>query len=53
MEQKADDKGVQIRCPLCGKQFPVRVKELDGRVSMSVRCPGCKRISEIVLQDIR
>lgn len=53
MEQKTEDKGVQIRCPLCGKQFPVRVKELDGRVSMSVRCPGCKRISEIVLQDIR
>ena len=53
MEQKAEDRGVQVRCPFCGKQLPVRVKELTGRLTISVRCPGCKRVGEITLQDIR
>lgn len=46
------EKGVQVRCPLCGKAFPVRVNELKGSLRLSVRCPHCKRISEIALQDI-
>lgn len=52
MDEKAEKKGVQINCPLCKKPFPVRVQNLDGRLRLSVRCPHCKRISEIVLQDI-
>ena len=47
-----EENGVQVRCPLCGKAFPVRVNELKGTLRLSVRCPQCKRISEIVLQDI-
>lgn len=47
-----EEKGTQVRCPLCGKTFPVRVKELRGTLRLSVRCPHCKRISEIALQDI-
>ncbi len=47
-----DKKATQIVCPLCGKQFPVRVLRLEGRLHISVRCPHCKRVSEIKLQDI-
>lgn len=46
------DKGIQVRCPLCGKTFPVRVKELKGVLRLSVRCPQCKRVSSLELQDI-
>ena len=53
MEAKTDKNGVQITCPVCRKTFPVRVQRLEGRLSLSVRCPHCKRISEITLQDIR
>ena len=53
MSEKAENKGVQINCPLCKKPFPVRVQELSGRLRLPVRCPHCKRISEIALQDIR
>ena len=53
MDERPDNKGVQINCPLCKKPFPVRVQELSGRLRLSVRCPNCKRISEISLQDIR
>lgn len=52
MDAKSVVKGVQINCPLCKKPFPVRVQSLEGRLRLSVRCPHCKRISEIVLQDI-
>lgn len=52
MDAKALNSGVQINCPLCKKPFPVRVQSLDGRLRLSVRCPHCKRISEIALQDI-
>ena len=47
-----EEKGVQVRCPLCGKTFPVRVKELKGVLRLSVRCPQCKRVSSLELQDI-
>ena len=53
MADKVEPKGVQIACPRCRKQFPVRVKELSGELRISVRCPNCKRVSEIILQDIR
>ena len=53
MDNKERKNGVQLSCPLCGKQFPVRVQTLDGRISISVRCPHCKRVSEIHLQDIQ
>lgn len=53
MDEKAENKGVQISCPLCGKKIPVRVQELSGKLRLSVRCPNCKRVSEIQLQDIR
>ncbi len=53
MDDKGANKGVQINCPLCKKPFPVRVQELTGRLRLSVRCPHCKRISEIALQDIQ
>lgn len=52
MDEKGEKKGVSISCPLCKKQFPVRVQSLDGKIRLSIRCPHCKRISEIVLQDI-
>lgn len=52
MDAKSVMKGVQINCPLCKNPFPVRVQSLEGRLRLSVRCPHCKRISEIVLQDI-
>lgn len=45
--------GVQLSCPLCGKTFPVRVERLEGKVRLSVRCPNCKRVSVIELQDIQ
>jgi phage FluMu protein Com len=41
-----------LHCPCCGKAFPVRIKTLDGQLLISVRCPNCKRISEISLKDI-
>ncbi|MBR4757519.1 MAG: hypothetical protein IK084_01785 [Bacteroidaceae bacterium] len=44
-------KGVQINCPLCKKSFPVRVQELSGTLRLSVRCPHCKRTSEVFLQS--
>lgn len=47
-----EKKAVQIHCPTCGKSFPVRVDELQGRLRLSVRCPHCKRIGTIELQDI-
>ena len=53
MDEKTDNRGVQINCPLCKKPFPVRVQELVGSLRLSVRCPHCKRISEITLRDIR
>jgi len=53
MDDKSENKGVQINCPLCGKRFPVRVQELSGKIRLSVRCPNCKRVSEIQLQDIK
>lgn len=53
MDAKNETSGVQITCPLCKKPFPVRVQSLEGRVRISVRCPHCKRISEIALQDIK
>lgn len=46
------EKATQITCPLCGKQLPVRVLRLEGELNLSVRCPSCKRVSEIKLQDI-
>lgn len=52
MDEKDTNKGVQITCPLCGKPFPVRVQSLKGRLHLSVRCPHCKRISEIRMSDI-
>ena len=48
-----ENTGVQINCPLCGKPFPVRVQSLEGTLRLSIRCPHCKRVSEIRLQDIR
>jgi len=53
MDARTENKGVQINCPLCKKPFPVRVQSLVGRLHLSVRCPHCKRISEIALQDIQ
>ena len=53
MDEKGANKGVQISCPLCGKRFPVRVQELVGKLRVSIRCPNCKRVSEIQLQDIQ
>lgn len=50
-EQAQKIKGVQISCPLCKKSFPVRVQELSGRIRLSVRCPHCKRTSEVSLQS--
>lgn len=41
-----------LHCPCCGKSFPVRIKKLNGDVVISVRCPNCKRISEVSLKDI-
>lgn len=52
MDAKRENSGVQISCPLCKKPFPVRVQKLEGKLHLSVRCPHCKRISEITLQDI-
>ena len=49
---KRENTPAQIVCPLCGKVFPVRVKRLAGELTLSVRCPHCKRISEIAMQDI-
>ncbi len=42
-----------LHCPCCGKSFPVRIKRLEGELEISVRCPNCKRISEISLKDIK
>lgn len=53
MDEKTESKGVQITCPRCKNQFPVRVQELSGKARISVRCPACKKVSEIILQDIR
>ncbi|MBO4924512.1 MAG: hypothetical protein J5382_10380 [Bacteroidales bacterium] len=49
---KRSENGVQVRCPLCGKTIPVRVDELRGNLRLSIRCPQCKRVSNIELQDI-
>ena len=53
MDARDANKGVQISCPLCKKPFPVRVQSLTGRLQLSVRCPHCKRISELTLTDIK
>lgn len=53
MDEKGEMKGVQVVCPRCRKQFPVRVQELSGTIRLSVRCPNCKKVSEIILQDIK
>ena len=53
MDEKTENTGVQIVCPICKKQFPVRVQSLEGRLRLSVRCPHCKKISEISLRDIK
>lgn len=53
MDEKSANTGVQITCPLCKKPFPVRVQALTGRLQLSVRCPHCKRISELTLRDIK
>lgn len=52
MDEKTTNTGVQVVCPYCKKPFPVRVQSLDGSLRLSVRCPHCKRIGEIALQDI-
>lgn len=41
-----------LHCPCCGKSFPMRIKRLEGTLEISVRCPNCKRISEVSLKDI-
>ena len=53
MDEKGEVKGVQVACPRCRKQFPVRVQELSGTIRLSVRCPNCKKVIEIILQDIK
>lgn len=53
MDEKTETRGVQITCPRCRKQFPVRIQELSGKARISVRCPNCKKVSEITLQDIK
>lgn len=53
MDDKSANKGVQVSCPYCGKTLPVRVQELEGRLRLSVRCPHCKRVGEMSIQDIR
>lgn len=53
MDKGAVNSGVQVTCPYCKKTFPVRVQSLEGRLRLSVRCTHCKRISEIVMQDIK
>lgn len=52
MDREKSDKGTQIRCPRCGKTLPVRILDLEGKLALSVRCPDCKRVSKIELQDI-
>lgn len=51
-QMEDNKKGVQVHCPLCGKTFPVRVDTLKGKLRLSVRCPQCKRVSSLELQDI-
>lgn len=48
----ANGKEEILHCPYCGKAFPLRIKRLEGKVELSVRCPHCKKISEISLKDI-
>ena len=53
MNEREQNIEVQISCPLCKSSLPIRVKSLEGRLHLSFRCPHCKRISEITLQDIK
>ncbi len=53
MNERAQNSGVQLTCPYCKKPFPVRVQSLEGRLRLSVRCPHCKRIGEVAMQDIQ
>jgi len=53
MDERVQNSGVQVSCPYCKKPFPVRVQHLEGRLRLSVRCPHCKRLGEIVMQDIK
>lgn len=40
----------KVVCPCCGKAFSVRILELHGKLRMSLRCPDCKRISEVSVE---
>ena len=51
MDEKTTKNYVQIRCPYCGHNLQIRVVEAN-KVKLSFRCPSCKRVGEIILQDI-
>lgn len=40
----------KVVCPQCGKALAVRILELQGRLRYSVRCPECKKVSEVVIE---
>ncbi len=41
----------KIACPQCGKPFPVRIIQLNGRLRYSIRCKSCGKISEIEIEN--
>lgn len=46
-----EKKYTKIVCPRCGKAFPVRIISLNGTLRYSVRCPECKKVSEITIES--
>lgn len=42
----------QLTCPRCGKSIPVRIISLRGNLKISIKCRGCKCVSEVELEDI-
>ena len=52
MDEKTTKRYVQVKCPYCNHNLQIRVVEAE-RVKPTFRCPSCKKIGEIVLQNIK
>jgi len=39
----------KVACPRCGKVLPIRITRLVGDLTYTLRCPECKRVTEVML----
>ena len=41
----------KVVCPRCGKTIPLHFLEIRGSLGYSLRCPDCKRVSEVEISE--